>query len=146
MKKFTKEKIDQIAESMSMGVKCYYKIDTEELIDQFDYKPESEDEDFDPADPDFEIEDDNYVQLDPIPSHDSYEIMKDFARSIDDEPFKNKLFDALEKHKPFRHFKWLVEGSDKHQAAWNDFQDNAQLKYVQDEIAFQISNLKDEEE
>lgn len=147
MKKFTKEKIDQIAESMSMGVNCFYKIDTEELINQFEYKPDSEDE-YGPSsdDPYFDIDDDNYIKLHPMPSHESYKIMENFARSLDDEPFKNELFDALEKRKPFRHFKWLVEGSDKHQAGWNKFQDAANLAYVKSEIAFQLEALMDEEE
>ena len=46
-----------------------------------------------------------YFRIEPITSHESYEIMQDFAAAQESDEVRGNLFDALERKKPFRNFK-----------------------------------------
>ena len=46
-----------------------------------------------------------YFPIEPITSHDSFEIMQNFAEELDSDEIRDYLFDALSKKKPFRKFK-----------------------------------------
>jgi len=56
--------------------------------------------DEDISDEDAENED-RYFYVEPIASHESYEIMQDFAASVESDEIRNQMFDALERKKPF---------------------------------------------
>ena len=51
---------------------------------------------------------DRYFFLEPITSHDGYEIMQDFASALESDEIRDLLYDALEKKKPFRNFKNIL--------------------------------------
>lgn len=48
---------------------------------------------------------DRYFYIEPITSHEGYEIMQDFAASVESDEIRGHLFDVLERKKPFRNFK-----------------------------------------
>lgn len=50
-------------------------------------------------------QDARYFYLEPLTSHQGYDIMQDFASSQASEDIRDLLYDALEKKKPFRNFK-----------------------------------------
>ena len=65
---------------------------------------------------------DDYVEIDKPSSSDSYEFMVDFAEQLeDDNKLKSKLFDALNKNKPFRRFMFEIDNSGKFRQEWFDF-------------------------
>ena len=48
---------------------------------------------------------DRYFPIEPITSHDGYDIMQDFAALEESDEIRGHLIDALERKKPFRNFK-----------------------------------------
>jgi hypothetical protein len=48
---------------------------------------------------------DRYLAIDPITSHEGYDMMQDFAASVESDEIRHHLFGALEGKKPFRKFK-----------------------------------------
>ena len=77
---------------------------------------------------------DKYVEIDRMESHESFEIMEDFAESIDDARLQEKLFHALNKSKPFRNFKWVIDNSGEYRQRWFDFKKARYIQIVKDKI------------
>jgi hypothetical protein len=48
----------------------------------------------------------DYAEFEGFDSRESYQIMTDFAESIDNTRLQDKLIDALNRPKPFQNFKW----------------------------------------
>lgn len=67
-------------------------------------------------------EPDMFVVIDPPEPRDSYHIMEDFIFTVEDEPLRNRLLEALNSKKPFRYFRATVEDSPLRED-WFDFKD-----------------------
>ena len=52
-----------------------------------------------------------YFKIEPPSSHESFNIMKSFAENLDQSNLKEQLFSALNKRKPFAHFKHIIDHS-----------------------------------
>ncbi len=67
-----------------------------------------------------------FVEVGSLPPKVSFGIMEDFARQVGDAHLRERLLEALNSRKPFRHFKQMVEGS-REASAWETFK-KSQLK------------------
>jgi hydroxymethylpyrimidine pyrophosphatase-like HAD family hydrolase len=67
-----------------------------------------------------------FVEVGSLPSKVSFRIMEDFVRQVADAHLRERLLEALNSRKPFRHFRQTVEGS-REASAWEAFKKN-QLK------------------
>jgi len=81
--------------------------DYEELSDRIDEEP------------------DRYHQIEPLLSHESFQIMEDFAESLPASSWKSRLIDALSRNKPFRRFRDAVHADLKLRDQWFAFQREA---------------------
>lgn len=54
---------------------------------------------------------DKKILIKPLESHESFKIMKCFVDKIPDDRLKNKLWNALERNRPFANFKKLIDYS-----------------------------------
>ena len=73
----------------------------------------------------------DYVEIEKPQSKDNFEIMVNFAEHLgDNNQIKNKLFNALNKKKPFREFKFVVDNSGKYRQQWFDFKSSQLEKWV----------------
>jgi hypothetical protein len=66
-----------------------------------------------------------YRPIDPIESHESYQIMEDFVESLPESKLKNRLGRALDGRKPFRHFKDTLLDFPDTREAWFQFEHRA---------------------
>jgi hypothetical protein len=73
-----------------------------------------------------------YRRIEPLESHESFRIMEDFAASLPASPTKLRLFDALSRSKPFRHFKDVVHSDLALRDQWFAFRDDAYAQYAQE--------------
>ncbi len=73
-----------------------------------------------------EAEGAQFVEIGSLPPKVSFGIMEDFTRQVGDAHLRERLLEALNSRKPFRHFKQMVEGS-REASAWEAFKKN-QLK------------------
>ena len=107
------EQISEIAESLDMGMNCYLNLRSGEIKITIDDDSLIGEEKELWADYIREIEEnhEDYFAFDRMNSNESFGVMADFAESIDDETIKRKLMNALNKSKPFRNFKWIIDNS-----------------------------------
>lgn len=63
-----------------------------------------------------------YCLIDPIPSHESFQIMEDFVDNLGDTKEASRLRDALNRRKPFRQFKDTLHEHANLSDAWYAFE------------------------
>lgn len=92
------------------------------------------DVDEDISDEDAENED-RYFHVEPIASHEGYEIMQDFAASVESDEIRNQMFDALERKKPFFNFKNTLADYPDVQKKFFEYKDNRLKEILRDRLA-----------
>jgi hypothetical protein len=76
---------------------------------------------------------DEYKEIDGLESHDSFEIMADFVETLpDSKRLKNKLIEALNRKRPFREFKFVIDNSGEYRQKWFEFKDRRLQEWVTD--------------
>lgn len=75
----------------------------------------------------------DYVEIEQMKSHESFEIMTDFVETLSDSnQLKYKLINALNKKKPFKEFKFIIDNSGDYRQKWFDFKNESIQKWVID--------------
>jgi uncharacterized protein UPF0158 len=92
------------------------------------------DVDGDLSDEDAENED-RYFHLEPIASHEGYEIMQDFAASMESDEIRDQMFDGLERKKPFFNFKRTLAGYPDIQKKFFEYKDIRLKEILKDRLA-----------
>ena len=128
--------VKEIAEYLSMGHIVFVNTETLEI----DGIPK----DYDSFVSDYEFDYDkvaDWIEIKPLESHESYEIMESFVENLPDGKEKEKLSNVINGHKPFANFNRLIHDSEyredwfKHRTCWFE-------KYVIDNYLTKIMNLK----
>lgn len=138
----TEKDIKEIASELDIGMICFYHPPTGEIEsypdpDDILFEPEPWQEIMDKIDNDF----DNYVRFEKMSSRQGYGVMEDFALSLNDENFKKKCLNLLQRRKPFHNFKDLVEFSD-YREDWFAFKNQASIDWVKKQMEM---NTEDED-
>jgi wyosine [tRNA(Phe)-imidazoG37] synthetase (radical SAM superfamily) len=132
------EKIKEIAESINAGLICYYHIKTGDIISCPD--PVKwlgvDDEEFEEELKNIEEDCDNYIVFEGMETHESSRVMEDFAHSVEDNKLQAKLFNALNRRKPFANFKNVIDESGDHRQKWFDFENARYIEWVKYQIEF----------
>ena len=137
MANYNKKIINEIAQELDCGNDCYFNPKTKEIIAIPNYSIISDEELFE----EFfgsDVEKVNereadFIKLEVLQSFESFKIMERFVEQIDDQKFKAALENALQRRKPFRNFKYLIDDSDFRQD-WFDFKQNELEKRVEKEL------------
>ena len=89
------------------------------------------------TDEDIDTKEDDYfgtfINIDRLESFESFEIMKNFANSLDVSPLKYKLLNALQHKKPFANFNAIIHSSTAKEH-WFHFRRKALEQYVVDTL------------
>lgn len=130
----TKEQVKEIAENLDIGLRCFIHLKTGEIeaIPNF-LETEWYGQDEEPWQEVLDKLEENwgdYFEFDKMTSHESFEVMADFAEEVDNKKLQDKLFRALNKPKSFRNFKWEIDNSGKYQQEWFDFKNNRLKDFV----------------
>lgn len=101
----TDEQIKEVAEELQNGMNCYVHRKTARIVSFPDpiHFSETDDEFWPVAHAEVEAHPDDYLEIDPMSSRRSFQVMEEFANALPDEKYKNRLFDILSLAKPFRH-------------------------------------------
>ena len=130
--------VKEVADLVDAGLVCFINLDTlayeylpkEMFYGEFDDGEDTLQEILDRIETEWE----HTVQIDPPESNIGYNIMADFtARKVKDKSLKLQLENALNKRKPFRNFKDIVESSALREE-WFDFKQKEMEKYVWEEL------------
>jgi predicted nuclease with TOPRIM domain len=145
MIKLTEEQIKEVADNLDCGLKCYYNTKTGEIksvIDQESWL----DTDMEPWEEELaEIEEnwDDYIAFDNLETHESFEIMEDFAERINDAQLQKRVFHALNNKKPFRNFSSVIDNSGEYREQWFNYKRARYIQEVKDQIE-RKNNLEDD--
>jgi hypothetical protein len=135
MIKLTKDQIKEIAEELDCGMRCYINKETGEIktVLNFESWQTVDREPWEDVLNDLEENWDKYVEIDRMESHASFEIMADFAESVDRE-LRDSLINALNRKHPFQNFKWVVDNSGPYREKWFDFKNHRLIEWVKDQL------------
>jgi len=132
----TEKQIQEIAENLDCGMRCFYNLKTGEIKTL----PDSEsliyaDEDpFEEESKEIEKNRNDYFEFEGLNSHKDFKIMKDFAETIEDTKLQDILINTLNRPKPFRNFKWQIDNSGDYRQKWFDFKNMRYIQWVKKQI------------
>jgi len=140
------KQISEIAEDLDLGMNCYLNLKSGEIKSIIDHDSLGEVDEELWGDDIREIEEnyEDYFAFERMNSNESFEVMADFAESIDDERIRRKLMNALNRSKPFRNFKWAIDNSGEYRDQWFEFKKNRYIEYVKEQIEGYNLLLKNE--
>jgi len=131
----TDEQIKSI-EDLDIGMKVYVHIETNEIktiidLDQhYDADTEAWEEDINEIEENF----DKYFHFDRMDSKESFQIMKDFIETVKDYDLKNKLESSLNRSKPFKNFKYIIDDENYYRQQWFKFKDARYIEFVKEQL------------
>ena len=144
----TEEKIREIAENLDVGLRCFYHLKTGEIEATPDFnQPDWFGQDTEPWQETLDKLDENwgdYFEFEKMTSHESFEVMADFAETVDNKKLQDRLYRALNKSKPFRNFKWEIDNSGEYRQKWFDFKNQRLIEFVKDQIEQHNREFTDE--
>lgn len=144
MIKLTKDQIKEIAEELDCGMRCYINKATGEIKTVLNFKSWQTDdrEPWEDVLKDLEENWDKYAEIDRMESHESFEIMADFAENVDSRELKDSLINALNRKHPFQNFKWVVDNSGPYRQKWFDFKNQRLIEWVENKLD-EINSIED---
>jgi len=126
--------VKEIADYLAMN--CVVFVNPETL--EIDFVPKNH-ETF-TANIDFDYDKvEDWIEIEPLESHESFEIMESFVESLPEEKEKNKLADAIGGHKLFANFNHLIHNSEEREN-WFRYRTCRLEKYVIDNCLEKIIN------
>ena len=128
--------VKEIAEYLEMGHTVFINPDTLEM----EFIPKGHNLELMDIDFNFDKVED-WVEIEPLESHESFEIMESFVESLPNGKEKNRLADAIAGHKPFANFNRLIHDSDERDN-WFKHRTYFLEKYVIDNYLAEIINLQ----
>ncbi len=143
---FTNEQIKEISEQLDCGFNAFYHKQTGELffvpdtnqhygMDLYAWQDE-----LDKLDENFL----DYHKISPMEASDSFRVMSDFAEQLTDKKLQDELVSALNRKKPFREFKFVIDNSGAYRQSWFDFKNKRYIEWT--EAQLKIQNEIDQEE
>ena len=136
MPSFTTEQIREISEQLDSGFLAFYHKVSGELIflpdtDRYmDMETDAWQEDIEKL----KKKRSQYQQVEAMHTKDSFNVMVDFAEQVSDANLKSELLDALDRKKPFRHFKYVIDNSPGFRQSWFDFKNNSYIEWTKDQL------------
>jgi len=129
------EQLNDIATDLEMGMVCYLHKKTGKKIAIIDWENDfSGDTELWAKDiKEIKKHPEKYYKINGMDTHDSFEIMRDFMDTVQYDPLKEKLRDAIDKRKPFRQFKNVIDNSDEREN-WFSFKTQKYIEWVKEQI------------
>ncbi len=132
-----KEILNDIADSMEAGFKCFIHRETFEVVAYLnpDQYPE-----MDPKDWKNEIDKvrknkKKFIEVEGMTSSDSFRVMEEFADSLENNATRVRLLTALQGRKPFANFKHQIENSGDFRNLWFEFRREKNIEWVTNQLA-----------
>jgi len=140
----TKDQINEIAEQLDCGMRCYIKKETGEIKTVLNFESWQTDDREPWKDVLNELDKnwDKYIEIERMETHEAFNLMVDFAESVDSSELRNSLINALNKKHPFQNFKWIVDNSGSYRQRWFDFKNQRNIEWVENKLD-EINSIDD---
>lgn len=135
----SKEILNDIVDTMEMGLKCFLHRETFEVVS---YPDPEEHLDMDPEDWEEAIgkvkkNKKKFIEIEAMTSSGSFKVMEEFIESLDNSDTKIRLVTALEGRKPFANFNHQIDNSGEYRELWFAFKRQKSIEWVQNQLPFQ---------
>ena len=135
MNEMTTEAIKEIAEQLDCGFRAFVHKSTGQLL----FVPnESEIQmELDSWDAELKLLEENftdYYEIEKWKSSEAFEIMAEFTEHSTNKELQSRLSNALNRKKPFREFKLVIDGSGEFRQQWFDFKNKWQYDFVERQL------------
>jgi hypothetical protein len=132
MIRITKEQIKEIADQLDCGMKCYIDKETGIIksVPDFDSWQTGDTELWEDIINELDENWGNYLEIERMESHESFDIMVKFAEDVDSRELHDTLINALNRKHPFRNFKWVIDNSGPYRQKWFDFKTQSLKDWV----------------
>lgn len=136
MIKLTEQQINEIASELEAGMRCFYNKQTGEVktIPNFDSLFGADQELWEEDLTELDENRIDYIEFEDMSSRESFQIMMDFAESVEDVQLRDRLIDSLNRSKPFKNFKWIIDNSGDYREKWFEFKSKRYIEWVKDKI------------
>lgn len=132
MIRITKEQIKEIAEQLDCGMNCYIHKETGIIksVPDFDSWQTGDTELWEDVLNELDENWGNYLEIERMESHESFDIMVEFAEDVDSRELHNTLINVLNRKHPFGNFKWVIDNSGPYRQKWFDFKSQSLKDWV----------------
>ncbi len=136
MIKLTDQQIKEIADNLDGGMKCFYNKRTGEikLLLDFDNWDGADEELWEEEIKEIDEHWGDLIEFEKMPSREAFQLLVDFAESVDNSGLQDRLFNALNRSKPFRNFKWQIDNSGEYRQRWFEFKDLRYIEWVKEQL------------
>ena len=131
------EILNDIADSMEAGFKCFLHRDTHEVVSYLD-----PDQYLETNLKDWKEEIDKvrknkrkFIEIESMTSSDNFKVMQQFAYSVEDNRTKIRFVTALEGRHPFANFKHQVDNSGEYREQWFDFRRQRNIDWIKQQLS-----------
>lgn len=132
------EQIKDIAEQLDCGFRAFIHKTSYQMLfvpnenDLIDIELDPWEEEFTELDNNFT----DYFEVEKWSSNEAFQMMEDFTEQLStNSKLQSELFKALNKRKPFREFKFVIDNSGDFREQWFDFKNRWQLEFVKRQIS-----------
>lgn len=142
--KLTEKQIEEIADNLDCGMRCFYNLKTGEMktILNFESWIGADEEPWEEESNEIDENWGDYFEFTGFKSHESFQLMVDFAENVDDKRLQNKLINVLSKPKPFQNFKWQIDNSGDYRQQWFDFKKMRYIQRIKKQISFNNKDIE----
>ena len=132
MIKLTKDQIKEVAEELDCGMKCYINKETGIIksVPDFDSWQTGDTELWEDILNELDENWGNYLEIERMESHESFDIMVEFAEDVDSRELHDTLINVLNRKQPFSNFKWVIDNSGPYRQKWFDFKTQSLKDWV----------------
>lgn len=131
------QQINEIAGELDAGCRAFYHKPTGQLVFILDSSKfpiiDWEAEDLETL-AKIETNPQTYIEIEAMRSGDAYRVMVDFAEQLTNQRLQEKLLRALDKPKPFREFKYVIDNSGIHREEWFAFKNQQYVDWVRRQL------------
>jgi hypothetical protein len=134
--KISKQQIEEIADNLDRGMRCFYNLKTGEIKTLLNLETwiDVDEEVWQEDSKEIDENRDDYFEFKGFNAYEFFQIMADFAESIDDIVMHNKLIDGLNRTKSFQRFKREIYNSNYYRRQWIDFKIMCYIQEVEKQI------------
>jgi len=137
----TDRQIYDITQDLECGMNCFVhkvtgevKSVPEDMVDEEEWEEVID-----------EIENDagNYIEIEKMDSNHSYKVMERFIDTVEDKQLADRLYNAINRSKPFHNFRYELDYSDEYLKKWYAFKSQAMTEWVKEQLIPRIEDIDD---
>ena len=137
MESLSDDQLKKIVDELSTGLRCYLHRQSGEVISFPDVDQYPDVDAWQEAIDQVETTPNDYLEITPMSSRESFQLMERFIDVVDSEAFRNRLVYALNQPKPFRRFKQLVDESGEYRQRWFLFRERQTIDWLREQLALE---------